>query len=75
MSIVNLTIKFENITTPGYGEDMKLKPGIKGCATLELRHCAAGNVSMKRVRGSLFRKSYLASFAVLNKTVYNTGAD
>jgi hypothetical protein len=38
----------------GYGEDMKLKPGIKGCATLELKHCAAGNVSMKRVRGDLF---------------------
>ena len=54
-----------------YGEDMKLRPGVKGCAMLELKHKTAGNVSQKRVRGDLFIwMSYPASFAVLNETVY-----
>jgi hypothetical protein len=38
----------------GYGEDMKLRPGVKGAARLELKYCGAGNSDAKRVRGDLF---------------------
>lgn len=38
----------------GYGADMKLRIGVKGCAMLELKHTVTSNVSMKRVRGDLF---------------------
>jgi hypothetical protein len=38
----------------GYGADMKLRKGVKGCAILELKHTVTSNVSMKRVRGDLF---------------------
>jgi hypothetical protein len=38
----------------GYGEDIKLRPGIKGAARLELKHCTAGIVERKQVRGNSF---------------------
>jgi hypothetical protein len=33
---------------------MKLKPGIKGCSILTLRHSVVGHVAAKQVRGDLF---------------------
>lgn len=55
MSNTNLAIKFENITaTLSNGEDMKLKPGVKGAARLKLRHCTAVNFNRKRVKSDLF---------------------
>jgi hypothetical protein len=38
-----------------YGEDKKLRPGVKGCAVITLKSLSgAGNIDRKQVRGDLF---------------------